>query len=157
MLASVEPDVERPFADGQAVDVLPVEALAERAVLDPRKRGGLRDEVVVPLHRIWREIGDPDEVLRRRQLHRQNAVGVAGVGDPHPFVAVEAHHAFVVGPAVGIGRAGAIGDAQSDLAPGRSGEAEIEPLVEVAHVILDDLQVGAVAVLVDDADIARVE
>ena len=37
MLAGVEPDVERALADRQAVDVLAVEALAERAVGDDRQ------------------------------------------------------------------------------------------------------------------------
>ena len=66
MLAGVEPDVERAFAD----------ASGSRC---PARRGSCRasgsrrpeapaivgDEIVVPLHRIRREIGDPDEVLRR--------------------------------------------------------------------------------------------
>ena len=39
----------------------------------------------------------------------------------------------------------------------RPGQAEMEPLVKVAHMVLDDLQLGAVPGLFDDADIAGVE
>ncbi len=157
MLPSVEPDAERALADRQAVDVLSIEALAEELIADALNCGGLGDEVVVPLHRIGREIGDPDEVLRRGQLHRQNAVCVARVLDSNPFLAVEAHHPFVVGPSVRIGGAGAIGDSQSDRSPAGAGKPEIEPLIEIAHVVRDDLEVDAVAVLVDHSDVTRIE
>ena len=36
-------------------------------------------------------------------------------------------------------------------------DAEIEPLVEIAHVILGDFQVDAVAILFGDANVAGVE
>jgi hypothetical protein len=58
---------------------------------------------------------------------------------------------------VRVGRAAAIGDAQRHFAAGRSGEAEMEPLVEIGHVVLDDLEIDQVAVSLEDADVARVE
>jgi len=82
-----------------------------------------------------------------------------GVRTDHakPLLAVEAHHAFVVRPSVGIGRACAISDAQRHVGARGASDAEIEPLVEIRHVVLDDLKVGTVAVLMDDPDVARVE
>src|SRR5438477_268202 len=53
-----------------------------------------------------------------QSLRSTPAMGEAGVGDAQPFLAVERHHRFVVGPAVGIGRARAIGDPQGQLASG---------------------------------------
>jgi hypothetical protein len=157
VLASVEPNVERTLADLQAVDVLAIQALAERPITNAFKRGGLRHEVVMPLHRVRREICDPDDILWWRQLHGQHAAREAGVGNADPFLAVEAHHAFVVGPAIGIGRARTIGDAECDFAAGGAGETEVEPLIEIGHVVVHDLEIDRVAVLLDDADIAGVE
>src|SRR6185295_9745723 len=119
VLASVEPDVERPFADRQAIEVLAIEALAERVVVDARQASDSRYEIVMSLHRIGGEISNPHRVLGRGQLHRQYAIGVARIVDSDPLLAIEAHDAFIIGPTVRIGGAGAIGDAQSDLAARR--------------------------------------
>ena len=127
----------------QAVDVLAVEALAQAAIFDARQRGDGRHQVVVPLHRIRREIGDPDEVGFGHEADGQDAVGVAGAVDPGPILAVDRDAGLIVGPAVGIGGAAAIGDPERHFATARAGQAEVEPLVEIAHVILDDLEIDA--------------
>jgi len=111
----------------------------------------------VPLHRIRREVSDPHRVGRCCEADCQDAVGIAGVLDPHPFVAVGGQAGVIAGPAVGIGRAAAIGDPQRQFAAFAAGHPEIEPLVEVGQVILDDLEIGPIPVLVDDADVAGVE
>ena len=111
----------------------------------------------MPFHRIRREVSDPDDVLRRRQPNREHAVGVAGLGHADPILAVERHAGAIVGPAVRIGRGGTISDAQSHFTACRAGQPEIEPLVKIGQVILDDLKVDAVAILIDDANVAGVE
>ena len=145
MLAGIEPHGQVALADRQAVDVLPVEALAEAAVFDAGKRRDGRHQIVVPLHRIRREIGDPDQVGFRHEADGQHAVGVAGAGDAGPILAVDRHAGLIVGPAVGIGGAAAIDDPQRHLAAAGTGQAEVEPLVEIAHVILDDFEIDRVA------------
>ena len=123
VLAGVEPDVEVALADGQAVDVLAVERLAERAIVDEGQRRVGRDQVVVPLHRIRREIGEPDAVGLGRQADGEDAIGIARLLDAQPFLAVGGNHGFVVWPAVRIGRAAAVQDPKLDLAvrPRRQG------------------------------------
>ncbi len=135
----------------------PSSDLPERSIVDERQRRVGRDQIVVPLHRVRREIGDPDAIRLRREADGEDAVRIARVVDAQPFLAIGRRHGFVVGPAVRIGGVAAIGDAQLDLAAGAARHAEVEPLVEIGPVILDDFQVGAVAVLLHDADIACVE
>src|SRR3546814_3299863 len=67
---------------------------------------------------------------------------MAGVRQ-QPIVPILAIARLVARPAVGIGRRAAIDDRQLDLPPRHARHAEVEPLVEVALPVLDDLQFGA--------------
>src|SRR3546814_5515410 len=80
MLAGVEPDGKFALADAEIVELLSVERLAERPVFDIGVGGDGGDEIVVPLHRIRREIGEPDAVRGRRHLDGEDAIIVARFG-----------------------------------------------------------------------------
>src|SRR3546814_10553407 len=74
----------------------------------------------------------PYTTLGRSAAVRQQQIG--------PILAIAR---LVARPAVGIGRRAAIDDRQLDLPPRHARHAEVEPLVEVALPVLDDLQFGA--------------
>ena len=156
MLTRVEPDLQRPGADLEIIQFLSVQRLSERAMLDRGMRGDRCDEIVVALHRVGREISEPDAVRRGRRADRQHAVLVGGV-DPLPIIAVVAHAGAVAGPAMRIGRFLAIEDAQLDRLAGGTHQPEIEPLIEIGAVVLDDLEVDTVAFDRCDANVAAVE
>jgi hypothetical protein len=77
MLAGIEPDLLGAFAERQAVDRLAVERDAQLAVGDARLGGDAAHQIVVPLHRIGREIGEPDDVAIDRPGEAQHAIGIA--------------------------------------------------------------------------------
>src|SRR3546814_19337298 len=59
MLAGIKPHLRVAASHFNAVDRLTFEAGAQAAVRDPVTLGDRSDQVVVPFHRIGREIGDP--------------------------------------------------------------------------------------------------
>ncbi len=156
MLAGVEPDLERPVADPEIIHLLPVESLPERAVLDQRMGRDRGDEVVMALHRVGREIGEPDAVRRRSHPDGEDSAFIGRV-DPLPLLAVERHAGAVILPAERIGGAGAVEDPELDRLAGRAGQAEIEPLVEIGSVVLGDFEVDSVALDGDRANVAAIE
>ncbi len=156
MLAGIEPDLEFALADVEAVDLLPVERLAERFVGDAGHARDRRDQIMVPLHRIRREIGEPEIVALSLMADRQDLAVIAGLGQP-PVLAILGPARRIARPALRVSRTAGIEDTELNHAPLRAEQAEVEPLVEIGLVILDDLQIERVAVLFDDTDIAAVE
>jgi hypothetical protein len=130
------------------------------AIVDTFRSRGLGDEVVVTLHRIGREIGEPGDFARRGVADgERTAVGIlveARFGAA-PELAVFGDAGVVIGPAAGIGAGVEPGDHQLELAPRRARDAEVEPLLELALVVRGDCQRGARAVHGKDFDIAAVE
>ncbi len=64
MLTGIEPHLRFAFAHLQAVYRLPVERVAEAAISNAFARRGFGYEVVMPLHRIGCEIGEPGDAGR---------------------------------------------------------------------------------------------
>ncbi len=156
MLAAIKPDLQRAVAEPEIIHLLPVEALAERAVAYVGVAGDGGDEIVVPLHRIGSEIGEPGAVRRRRHGDGQDTVRIGGI-DPFPFLAVHRHARPVIFPAQWVGGSTAIEDAQLHRFAGPAGQPEVEPLVEIGILVLDDLKVDAAALEGDQANVAAIE
>src|SRR5687768_11033216 len=104
MLASVEPYLDRSTGDPEIIELLAVEGLPERAIFDVGKARDRRYQLVVTLHRVRREIGEPDAVGIGRDPDRQDAVFVVGV-DPLPILAVIGHAGAIALPSMRVGRA----------------------------------------------------
>jgi hypothetical protein len=79
VLAGLQPHLQRAFAHLQAVYRLAIQAVAQAAIGNARPRGDARHEIVVALHRIGREIGEPQRIARRRVGDGQRAVGFGGI------------------------------------------------------------------------------
>jgi hypothetical protein len=156
MLAAVKPDSERALPKRQAVDRLAVEALPQLAMPHVRQGRQLGNEVVVPLHRIGCEIGDPQEIGFRSDADREHTVGVGGIGE-RPRVTVMRNARLIAGPAHRVGCAFAVDDAQRQRLAARTGKSEVKPLVEVAVLVGHDLQVDGGAFASHEADIAGIE
>src|SRR3546814_7255902 len=77
--------------------------------------------------------------------------------DLQPVFTILTDARFVAGPPIGISCAAAIQDAEFHFFPGRTRQPEIKPLMKVAVLVLYDLQIGAVARNIEDADIAAIE
>ncbi len=156
VLAGIEPDLLRAFADHEQIEILAVERLAEQLVTDAGHGGDPADQIMVPFHRIRCEIGEPQAVALGGQLDRQHAIGEAG-GNPVPGFAIVGYADAIILPAAGIGRATSVEDAQGYRRALCPGEAEVEPLIKIGRVILDDFQIEGAAILLEDADVAAVE
>ncbi len=160
VLAGVEPDLHVAATHFEAVDRLAFEAVAEATVTDALTFGGIRDEVVVALHRVRREIGEPDDIAGGCVANCQRATVfrlVVSRISAAPIIAVFRHAGSVIGPAAGIGAGFEAGDAQSDVLARSAGDAEVEPLREFRILVLANGKVGFVAVNGIDDDIAAVE
>ena len=160
MLAGIEPDLEFAFAHFEAVDRLAVERGAKVQVIDAFRGCGFGHEIVMTLHRIGREIGEPGDVAGRRIADRQRAavfVLVIGRCGAAPVVAVFRNAGVVAGPAAGIGAGFQIGDLEHQFAALCPADAEVEPLLEFAAGIERDGKLRARAVDGKDFDIAAVE
>jgi hypothetical protein len=59
MLAGVEPDLERPVSDPEIIHLLAVQGPPKRAVAGGGMGGHRGDQVLMALHRIGCEIGEP--------------------------------------------------------------------------------------------------
>ncbi len=131
MLARIEPYLHITIAHFEAVDGLAFKAVAEAAIVHALALRRIGDQIVMALHRIRREIGDPDDVAGRRMTDGQCAailiLGVAGIGAP-PIIAVFGHAGAVIGPAAGIGAALQPSDSQHQFLATGAGDAEMEPL-----------------------------
>src|SRR3546814_11365958 len=94
---------------------------------------------MVPLHRIRREIGEPEERAFGGMLDGERAAGgiIAGV-EAEPMVAVMAGADRIARPAVGIGRARKPGDRKVERVADRAGHTKMEPLIEIGLAILAD-------------------
>src|SRR3546814_17124924 len=101
----------------------------------------LSDLVVVPLHRIGRKIGDPQERRFGGVTDRQRAGFIAGV-EPEPIFAVIARAGGIAGPAVGIGRIRQPLDRKLERVAHSAGDAEMKPLIEVRFAVLADRKTG---------------
>ena len=143
VLPGIEPDLARAFAQPDAIDWLPFDAVAQRLYPHTGAGADARHQVMVPLHRVGREIGAPQRIGFGRHMDAQRAalgLGIiAGVG-AGPALAVCRDGGTVVWPAAGVSAAGQPGDAQGAGLATRAGEAEVEPLVEVAVLVLADAQ-----------------
>src|SRR5690606_22101153 len=160
MLARIEPHRDFALAHDEAVDRPAVEAGAEAAVGDAFAGRGLGHEVVMPLERVGREIGEPGEVAGGRVADGQRAAVLVLVEcriGAAPPAAVLGHAGTVTEPAVGVGRTVEVADLQRQLAPRSAGHAEVEPLVEVGLVVARDSQPGGGAIDRKDFDVAAVE
>ena len=80
MLARDQPHRRAALAHLDQVHVLPVERPAEHARAHAGRPRGARDQIVVPLHRIGREIGEPGAVAHRRMPDRQRCPVIARFG-----------------------------------------------------------------------------
>ena len=91
------------IAHFEAIDRLAIQRGAEPDVIDAFARCRLGDQIVVPLHRIGREIGEPGQVAVGAVTDGQRAAilarVIAAVGAA-PEIAVLAHRRAVAGPAV---------------------------------------------------------
>ena len=134
--------------------------VSQAAIGNAFGRGRLRNEIVVPVERVGREIGEPGEVRSGRVADRQRpAVQVlveAGLG-PQPFDAVLRNHGAVTGPARRIGRSVEIADSQHHLAPRGAAHPEVEPLEELALMVGTDAQHGFAPADRNHLDIAAIE
>ena len=105
MLAGVEPDLFLAAAHFEAVDRLPLQAVAENADGYAFDCSGFRDQVVMAFHAIGSEIGKPDDIAACRVANRQGAAFlVIAARCARPIVAVFADTGVIIGPALGIGR-----------------------------------------------------
>src|SRR3546814_5070576 len=68
LLAGIKPHLRVAASHFNAVDRLTFEAGAQAAVRDPVTLGDRSDQVVVPFHRIGREIGDPQKRADRKSV-----------------------------------------------------------------------------------------
>ncbi len=145
MLPGVEPDLLRPGAGGQAVDRLSLDRMAQHAVRHMRCRRDPGDEIVMPLHRIGREVGEPRDIAVGAMPDRQRAAADRPVPlavRAQPVLPVVRYRRAIAGPAAGIGAAVETGDLQGEVAPRRAGNAEVEPLEELAVAVPPDGQHG---------------
>src|SRR5678815_187750 len=131
MLAGIEPDRQVSLAKAEAVDVLPVQAFAQAAIFDAGKGRYRRHQVMVPLHRIGREIGNPDQVGFWHEFDGQDTVGIAGPLNAGPVLAVERNAGLIVGPAIGIGRAAAVRDPEGHFAAYPDGWPDYKACVSI--------------------------
>ncbi len=109
------------------------------------------------LHRIGREIGEPDAVRLGLVHPGERPAGIGGVRHAPPRLAILGPAGMIARPAVRIGRAARIADGVADRPPPPADRAEVKPLVEIGLVIPRDLQRHLVAGDAGQADIAAVE
>src|SRR3546814_14521383 len=86
------------FRSGEIVDRSPVEAGPQFTMREAGPRGVIGDQLVVPLDRIGREIGEPDQRRAARPAPFEYAVRVGGLHLP-PRLAVGARAHLIPGPA----------------------------------------------------------
>ena len=155
MLAAVEPHRLGAVADPQPVD-RPVLRGPAQHVVARAGRGGPGDQVVVHLGGVGRMISEPGRSGLQRVPDGQPAVGVVRfrLGPVQPVLA---DPRLVPRPAERIGGFVEALEGQRDLRPRLSGDAEVEPLGELAVRVGGDFEGGGVAVGGDDADVAAVE
>ena len=143
VLAGDQPHRARPFAQCQAINRLAIKAGAKAAVRHAGPCGDAADQIVVRLHRIGREIGEPANVTAGAIADGQRAAIRArvpfAVGAP-PRGAVFADGGAIVWPAAGIGRGVQVGDAQHQFPCASIAHAEMEPLAKIAARVGADRQ-----------------
>ena len=160
VLAGIEPHLRRAFAHLEAVDRLAVNRGAEPDIVHALAGGRIGDKIVVPLHRVGREIGAPEQVARRQIADRQRAavlVLVEGARRARPVFAVFRDAGIVVRPAARIGAGVEAGELEHDFLARLGGDAEVEPLEELGFIVAADREAGGSAVDRQHFDIAAVE
>src|SRR3546814_8621194 len=134
MLARIKPDLRVAAAHCEAVDRRAFEAGAEAAMSHALAFGGPGDEVVVALHRVGREIGDPQQRAFGIVADRQRAsvrLGVIAGVEAEPVFAVGTRAGSIVGPAVGIGRCPTPRERDFTRVADRARHAAVDPLEKV--------------------------
>ena len=126
-----------------------LQAGAKAAIVDAFDARGFRDEIVVPLHRIRCEIGEPGKARHAGIADGQRAAifgfVVTGFGTP-PIVSILRNTGTVVGPATGIGAFFKVGDLEDKLLPRPCNHPEVEPLEEVRILVLANGELGGCAI-----------
>src|SRR3546814_8206559 len=124
----------RAGAGGEIVDRSPVEAGPQFTMREAGPRGVIGDQLVVPLDRIGREIGEPDQRRAARPAPFEYAVRVGGLHLP-PRLAVGARAHLITGPAAGIGRSARIGDAHRRGIRSAEHTSELQSLMRTSYAV----------------------
>ena len=160
MLAGIEPNLQITLAHFEAVDRLPVQCGAEPDIVNAFTSSRLGDEIVVPLHREGREIGEPADGRSGQVADRQRAavlVLVVARGGARPVIAIFRDAGVVIRPAAGIGAGIETGKLEHDLLARAGGNAEVKPLEELGFAIAPDRKMRGAPVDSQHFDIAAVE
>ena len=107
MLAGIKPHLLLALAQFKAIDRLAIKTMAQHPVRDAVCQGRSGDQIVMLLHRIGREIGEPGLIGAGSVAHGERAallVLVIGTVGAAPELAVLAHCGAVIRPATRIGR-----------------------------------------------------
>src|SRR5258708_32555845 len=107
-------------------------------------------------HWVWRERGEPAAVADGTVADGHYAVGIACLGSP-PVMRVLRHAGAITRPALGIGRATGVEEAQGHRPSSPAKQAEEEPLVEIRLAVAQDFQIETVAFGTDEAAIGAVQ
>jgi len=137
-----------------------VERLAEHPIIDSRKSRDGRHQIMVPLHRVRREIGHPEHVAGGQVTDRQRPavlVLVVAARRARPVIAVFGNAGVVIGPAAGIGAGIEVGELEHDLLARGGNDAEMEPLEKLGRTIAPDREPRGRAVDPEHVNIAAVE
>ena len=141
MLARLQPDGQRAFADFQTIDRPAIKAMAQTAIGDVGVGCGLGDEVLVALGGIGREIGEVGDVAFGGQRDGQRAIVLAGIPiglGAGPEMAIRRDTRAIARPAARISGRIEPGDLEHHLLVAPAGQAEMEPLEEVARMVAAD-------------------
>ena len=133
---------------------------AEMHVIDAFGGGRLGHQIVMAFHRERREIGEPGEIACRREANGEGAaflVLVEGGRRATPEVPVFGDAGVIVRPARRIGGIVQARDLEHQLASAAIGDAEMEPLLEFAVLVVLQAQHRARLVHGHHVDVAAVE
>src|SRR5690606_38673462 len=126
------------FTQFEAVDGAAVQGVTVAAVRNPFAGRGFGDQVVVPFERVGCEVCEPGQVARGGVAYRERApvfvLVETGVGSSPP-AAILRDASAIVDPSFGIGRGVEVADFQHERAPRGTGNAKVEPLIEVGSIV----------------------
>ena len=149
MLARVQPDLRFAIPHRQAINGLPLKAVAQAPVANAFACCGVRNQIMVPFHAKGREIGEPDDVAGGRVANGKGAAVrsfvIARIGAA-PKITVFRNAGAIIWPTAGIGAAFQPRYAQFNFFTRCTRNAEVEPLRKLRILILANAKGGAVAI-----------
>src|SRR5690554_5970311 len=158
MLARIEPDLRIALTHFDAVYRLPLKRIAQSAAGHALDRCHFRNQVMVTVDAVWREIGEPHDIAGGGVADGQCALVlvIAAVGAA-PIFAVFADTGIIAGPALRIGGLFQPVDVEFQSVANFASDAKMEPLEEITVFVFANRQFGLGAGNVVDGDVSAIE